>query len=110
MGLVDKYANWASDSIKRNRIKRPASVILLTIIYTFLGIFWIIVSYFGIWKLKKWGLYFAVGMSLLWVFGWFYVYLIKPPTDIVSIVLGSTIGLSMPITAAYVYWKHKTLF
>lgn len=88
----------------------PTAVKALAIIHTFVGLGWIIVSYFGIWKMKKWGLYAAVLCSVLWIIGFLL-------GSVDAIIKGqfTTIGifamfLIYPIIAFYVMMEHEKKF
>ena len=82
----------------------PNSIKLLAVLYSIFGLFWIWIGYFYIYKVKKLGLYFAVGMSVFDVAVCLYAFAINL-IDIRIILL-----LILPVTTAYVMKNHRKEF
>lgn len=121
MGFFDSLADsMTSDDPKRDKSKdtsqNPNSIKLLGWVYTFYGIGWIVVAWFGIWKRKKWSLEMCYASIVFWLAIMLVgAALYNVQTDgILGLVTGILIWLlilaPLIITTFYVRQKHRTMF
>lgn len=86
----------------------PNSVKFLAVLYLFLGVGWIFVSYFGIWKMRKWGLSVSILMSAFYVFVFFGVIFqfLTQTVDFIDFLNALVIASALPVTTFYVWKNH----